>query len=109
MHTISSLTWLPRGAPSGAGRKPQARVSTNERRAVCSEARMSSTPEFVGFKDLQVSDEAPSQDGESPNDCKNPLALAVRKLSDRLVTHQLSPAPRGVQPQMSLHPASHEP
>jgi len=38
---------------------------------------MSSTPEFVGFKDLQVSDEAPSQDGESPNDCKNPLALAV--------------------------------
>jgi BASS family bile acid:Na+ symporter len=33
--------------------------------------------EFIDFKVLQVSDEAPSQDGESWNDCKNPSALDV--------------------------------
>ena len=57
---------------SGAGRWPGARVSTNERRAVCPETSTSWALEFVGLKVWQTCYEAPSQDGESSSQPRTP-------------------------------------
>src|SRR5437016_1879754 len=51
MHTTSLFSCLvPLGAALGDGRKSQVRGTTNERRAVCSETRMSSTEDVVALK-----------------------------------------------------------
>src|SRR6266699_6763410 len=90
MHTTSLFSCLvPLGAALGDGRKSQVRGTTNERRAVCSETRMSSTEDVVGLKfcwsptrlyrrveRVGTTAEPPTIDGgESQVNCSEPLQL----------------------------------
>ncbi len=98
MHTTSLFSCLvPLGAALGDGRKSQVRGTTNERRAVCSETRMSSTSEFVGLKfcwsptrlyrrveRVGTTAEPPTIDGgESQVNCSEPLQLKPPPLQRR--------------------------
>ena len=62
-----------RGATSGAGRKSEARVSTNgKREQPAPEARMSSTLEFVGLEVWETFHQAPPQGEESGSKARTP-------------------------------------